>query len=170
METTLPEIERIEPKAKFCNRRTTMFSLWCSLIGLGVGIYVDIASIGKGWGYFFLLSMFSAFVTSYLLWWLIIERKQKYSFARSVLIGPLSGLLAHYTTGALACTGTAIYELLTKEALPLSERLYNVISAPVLAFAPTLFSLMFFGAITIPAGFVIGIWYGKHCDDVLGIP
>lgn len=134
-----------------------LFAFAYALVGLGVGIFVTVTAIGD-YRFFFLFSTASAFITAYLLWTFIMEKRIHKLKRFALVTGGLSGILSHYvcwyflyvsanvcywSTGG--CTGS------------LGEAPANLVVAFVGAFALSFWSLLLFGWLTISAGMVIAM-------------
>ncbi len=54
--------------------RSVIMGIPCSLVGISVSVDVAKDAIGGGWQWFPLYAGVAAFITSSLLWWLLIEK------------------------------------------------------------------------------------------------
>ena len=76
--------------------RSLIFGALCCPVGLVVGGYITYNALGFAYDLFPLHAGAAAFITSALLWWLIVEKMQRHGIIIGVFVGILSGSLAHY--------------------------------------------------------------------------
>ncbi len=130
-----------------------------SIIGLLIGLYIS-NPFTNDWRYFYLFSSFSGFITTALLWQLFIEKSKRRSLIKAVFIGLLTGILSHYVCWYLQLSGYYFYDLFFGIDAAANAKPVHPFQGLLYAFVLTLYSLMLFGWITVPAGMVLcGIFY-----------
>jgi len=143
-----------------------LFAFAYALVGLGMGIFVTVTAIGD-YRFFFLYSTLAAFITAYVLWKLIME-KRTHAFKRfALLTGGLSGILSHYVCWYfLYVSANVCYWSVGGCTDSLGEAPANLVVALLGAFALSFWSLLLFGWVTIIAGIVIAMvmapYFTKH--------
>jgi hypothetical protein len=108
-------------------------------------------------GVFLLAAPAAAFVTAALLWWQMLERSGRRTLARGTLAGSLAGALAHYVCWLALMFGAAACHAVTPGCFDsVSGPPIDPLTAFWAAGVYSLFSLYFFGWLTVPAGAAIG--------------
>lgn len=148
------------------------YGLLNSAVGLAVGIIVMGISIGSGYSIFVIGAPIAAFLTSVLIWKIFDRLKLNLNPGRIIISGILSGSISHYFCWLLLSIGL---NLCYAAGLGCTDSLggppASVIDMLTGALAFSIFSLMFFGWITIPAAIIIGFYIRrkiirqKHIED-----
>jgi hypothetical protein len=132
--------------------------LFCP-VGFGSGAFVAYRAIGEGYRFLPLYAGVSALITCSVLWWLIIERPCRRSVAAGIVVGALGGLLSHpvcwYVQILAANIGYWVLRLGAYSS-SLDEPPVDPLNGLWSAFVLSLWSLLFFGWVTIPSGGIIG--------------
>jgi len=146
-----------------------MGALWPALAISAVGLLcaAAIASLAPGRDYVLLpvAAGLAAFITTFTLWWLFVSRPARPSTWRGVVVGGLSGLLAHPVCWyLLICLNYVLASLaITPESVggPPLDPAEGLGGALILS----LYSLFLFGWITVPAGAltggIVGWWQAR---------
>lgn len=134
-----------------------LFAFAYALVGLGVGIFVTVTAIGD-YRFFFLYSTLAAFITAYVLWKLMME-KRTHNLKRFALVtGGLSGILSHYVCWYFLYVGANVCYWTTGGCTSsLGDAPANLVVALAGAFALSFWSLLLFGWVTISAGMVLAM-------------
>jgi len=120
---------------------------------IGYGIYRS--AVGGGYEVLPVYAGIAAFVCSSGFWWLILDRPQKYTVRRGTVAGALAGALAHYLCWYLIILGmNACYWITRGCTSTLGEAPVDPFLGLAAAFTYSLFSLIFYGWLTIPTGAV----------------
>ncbi len=140
----------------------------CSIVGLICGLLVSKDAIGNGWNSFLTYATGSAFLTGYVAWWTLIEKrpnlfvKVEGKVRSGVFVGAIAGFVGHYICWYAFFLSRSICYWLTGGCLSsLKEPPLNPIYAIVCVLPFTLWSLLFFGLITVPAGALFGAVIAK---------
>ena len=134
-------------------------SLWPLVAGFGFGLTALTCSLlilsRAGSGDWFVL-VYSAPVAacciSYLLWWLVIERSFRISVVKGIIIGAVTGAVAHPVAWYLAI----LYFYVTGARTSLGEQTLNPVEGIGASIVFSGLSLLFTGWLTIPAGAIAG--------------
>src|SRR5262245_6801771 len=117
-----------------------------AVVGAACGGFVSHTATGADWGTFWLWSALSAFATTAFFWWLFMERRQRYGVLRGILVGALSGALAHYVCWLLQIAAAGKM---------------GPLDALTGALSFTFFCLLVMGWITVPSGALMGGIYAR---------
>ena len=132
-------------------------SIYQSLTGFIVGGYVAATAIGEGYDLFPLFAGSGAFIASFALWYFLIEKLNKRATTAGVLVGALSGVVSHYVCWYLfILEGNIEYHILGSWTNSLGDPPMSPVYGVVGAMWFTLFSLLFYGWVTVPIGAFIG--------------
>ena len=146
--------------------RSLIFGTLCCPVGLVAGGYITYNALGFGYDAFPLHAGAAAFVTSALLWWLIVEKLQRHGVIAGVLVGILSGSLAHYVCWYFQLIefniGYWIFHNTAAYASSLGEPPIDLLSGIWTSGVYTFWSWLFYGNVTVPAGGVIDGLYAWH--------
>jgi hypothetical protein len=105
----------------------------------------------------FAVAVLSAFLTSLVIWWAIVVRACKSGVGRGGISGIACGVLIHPVCWSLAGAGNALMILLGKSPRqPLGEQPFTVPHEVVAVFALSVWSLLFYGWLTVVAGALTG--------------
>jgi len=135
----------------------------CSIVGLLCGLFVSRDAIGDGWSRFWIDSTVAAFLTGYAVWWILIEKRPQLfvkvegKLRSGAFVGAIAGFVGHYICWYTMFLSKNICYWFTGGCLSsMREPPLNPIYAIVGALPLTLWSLLFFGLITVPAGAIVG--------------
>lgn len=118
-------------------------------VGAIVGFTVLAAATGDGYGWFVAGAPVGAFLAGFTLWWLLV--------ARGALVGALAGAVGHYCTWYVLFLSAAVCHAVTGGCTgSLGEPPVGPFAAIGAAAIYSVFSLLFFGWLTIPVGAVLG--------------
>lgn len=132
------------------------FGLFNALVGILIGVFITIFSIGDGYGIFIFAAPISVFLVGAVLWRLLLDNKIMRN-VRVLIVGILTGSLSHYITFLIISIIMNICYLLTGGCTDsLGNKPASVFEMLTGSFAFSFFSLFFFGWITIPASILIG--------------
>ena len=147
------------------NRRSLIFGLLCSPVGLGVAGYVTY-NAGTIYDAFPLHAGAAALITSTLLWRLIVEKLRRHGVLAGALVGAVSGLLSHYLCWYFELVEINIRHWIFDDAVRhVSSFVVKPIGLLKGLWASWIFaywSWLFWGWLTAPAGGIIGglyAWY-----------
>ncbi len=147
--------------------QSSLMGFMCMIIGVLVGAR-SMASPGEGWRSMPLLAGVSAFASGTLCWWLFAARHLQSNIGSGVLAGAAAGLIAHYLTFYLLIVRQNIAYWASGSTSSLGEPPIDLLRGIVGAAPFTLFSYLFFGWFTIPAGAAIGALYARYLNSALG--
>jgi len=134
--------------------------LLCCPVGLAMGLYIANGQHDGGWERFFVYSGSAAFAIPALLWFILVEQSRKRTNYRAALAGALGAALAHYFTWYFMMASMRISYLLTgKPVTSLGEPTLDLLEGLWGSLVYGVLSLVSYGWITLPAGFVIGYVY-----------
>ncbi|MDO8520429.1 MAG: hypothetical protein Q7T11_09770 [Deltaproteobacteria bacterium] len=142
--------------------QSLLMGLFCSAVGIGMGFFVWKTAIGKGYEVMPILAGTSSFLVGSSLWYLLVVRKPAITVKRGFFTGLLITLVSHYFTFYLYILSANIsYWILGNRGgsfEPPGDPLNGIWGALGL----TLWSLLFFGWLTVPLGATIGAFYGWY--------
>jgi hypothetical protein len=140
----------------------------CSIVGLICGLIVSRNAIGNGWGNFWIYATGSAFLTGFVVWWTLIEKRPELfvkvegKLRSGVFVGAIAGFVGHYVCWyATFLSSNICYWFTGGCTSSLGDTPINPIFAIVGVLPLTLWSLLFFGLITVPAGAFVGAVVAK---------
>ena len=148
-------------------KRSLLFGLMCSPVGIGVGIFLrnndwGVAS-GDGYGLGFISSAgIAAFMAPCFIWYIMIERRERISVSRGITVGVLGAALAHFVCWYLFILSGYIEKLYLGKSI---ENIIDPLSGILAALTYSSFSLLFFGLLTLPIGALIGGCYATHIKE-----
>ncbi len=124
------------------------YGLINSLLGLVIGIFVTITSLGGGYYSFIIVIPISMFLTGSLSWKFIIKDSNDKS--KVFITGLFTGTLSHYLTFVLVSIGMNICYWTTGNCTSsLNEPPESILNMLGAGFVYSFFSLIFFGWLTI---------------------
>lgn len=150
------------------NKHSIDYSVLCFLLALCFGIIVVIIINNVSYISVVFSSAFSAAVTGYLFWYLLIERKGRYTYSGALFTGLITVILSHYTGFyLLMILEYAIYRItgVTFHSLGLPPSGPSEAVLTVLLIGS--FSLLFFGLFSIPTGIISSLLYMKYTRSVV---
>ena len=119
------------------------------------------------------VAVLSGFLTSLVIWWAIVGRARKSGVRRGLISGITCGVLIHPVCWSLAGAGNCLMILLGRwPRQPLGEQPLTVPHEVLAVFALSLWSLLFYGWMTVVAGALtggaLGTWrdVGEGPDEV----
>jgi hypothetical protein len=126
-------------------------------VGLATAVLIVSTANGEGYAGFLLAAPLAAFATSVFFWWWLLDRQGRYTSGRGAWAGALAGAIAHYPCWLLLMFGSyACFSLTGGCTGSLGDGPMSPLDALWAAAMFSLFSLLFYGWLTIPAGAVIG--------------
>jgi hypothetical protein len=129
----------------------------CAGIGLATAILIVYTATGDGYAGFLLASPIAAFATAALFWWWLLDRPAIHTKTRGAIAGALAGAVAHYVCWLLLLLGaSACHAALGACTNSLGDGPMGPVDALWAAALYSLFSLLFFGWLTVPAGALAG--------------
>ena len=139
-------------------KRSLLFGLLCSPVGIGFGIFLRMEdweiTHGDGFGLGFESSAgIAAFLAPCFIWYIMIERRGRISLSRGITVGALSAALAHYICWYMLLLSRYMEHLYLGESIAyVIDHLLRILAA----FTYSLVSLPLFGLVTLPIGGLIG--------------
>ncbi len=138
-------------------KKSLAVGLFAAAIGAITGVLVAASATGSGYEWFLGAAPIAAFLTGTALWWLIVARGGHFGTLRGVLTGALAGAVGHYVCWVLFLLGGWVCHALTGGCTSsLGEAPMNPLQSFAAAGLYTMFSLLFFGWLTVPAGAILG--------------
>ena len=136
-------------------KRSLIFGLFCLPVGL-LAIVMNVINYNNydssWWRFQFSIAAASILVPAFL-WYLIIERKKRFSMKRGIVVGVLGAVLSHYFSwffflyiGPALLDGTDVNPLFSMKA----------------ALTYSTVSLLLFGLLHLPLGGLIGGYYANY--------
>jgi hypothetical protein len=103
------------------------------------------------------VAVLSGFLTSLVVWWAVVARAPRSGIGRGLIGGTACGVLVHPVCWSLVVAGNALLILLgMSQRRPLGEQPFVVSREVVAVFSLSVWSLLFFGWMTVVAGAVTG--------------
>lgn len=136
--------------------------LLCSAVGVGMGFWVWKTAIGKGYEIMPLLAGTSSFLVGTYFWWFLVARRLKITIKRGFWVGLLIVLVSHYFTFYLYILSANFSYWILGNHTGVSEPPGDPVTGLLGALGLTLWSLFFFGWLTLPLGAAIGATYGWY--------
>lgn len=134
-----------------------VMGLLCSLVGIGVGLHIAYTATASDYKFFFVYSGLAAFLTSSILWYYLVAKPEVFTTKRGIMIGVISGAFSHYVCWYINFIVMNLCNKATRGCVdslgaPPAD-LWNALwGAGVLS----LYSLLFYGWVTLPLGGLIG--------------
>ena len=133
---------------------------FCALVGIAVGFWVWLTAIGKGYDDMPILGGISGFLVGAFLWWRLVARRKMITVKRGLLTGLLIVPISHYFVWYLSLLFSNVSYWVFGAKVgsldgPPIDPLNGIWTIMVLA----LWSLVFFGWVTLPVGAGIGAAY-----------
>jgi len=156
------EREYRSAQMKTSTKRSLIFGLLCSPVGVALGVYTRITATGD-YSEFPYFSSFSSFIAPTISWYFLVEKRNDFSRLSGAKAGCAAAVSAHYITWYTSIVvGNIQYWIFGMRVTTLDEVPIDVISGLLGVLSYTLFSLVLFGWLTLPAGALIGSYYAKH--------
>jgi hypothetical protein len=115
------------------------------------------------------VAVLSGFLTSLVVWWAIVGRARKSGVGRGLISGIACGVLIHPVCWSLAVAGNSLMILLgVSPRQPLWGQPFTVSHEVVAILAFSVWSLIFYGWMTVVAGALAGGVLGTWQDEVEG--
>ena len=133
-------------------------AVWMALCSSALALAVSVAAAWIGHSPWLLVAApAAAFITAWATWTLFISRTGNGGLVRGAGVGALASLVAHWATWYLVFVGMNVCYFTVGECVSSSgEAPADLIIALAGAAGFSLWSLMFFGWLTLPAGALIG--------------
>lgn len=140
----------------FLTGSTTM-GILCAAVGALTALLVVSSATGAGYEWFLVAAPAAAFVTGTLLWWLCMVRKHRFGTVRGVLTGAIAGVIGHYVCWYFIFAAFFACNVITGGCTDsLGQAPINLFYAIPAAAVYSVFSLIFYGWLTVPAGGLMG--------------
>lgn len=137
--------------------QSLLMGLFCALVGIAVGLRVWQTAIGKGYHEMPILGGIASFLVGSFLWWRLVARRVAITVKRGLLTGLLIVPLSHYLVWYLSfLTGNFSYWILGQKVGSLDEPPIDPLNGIWAAIPLALWSLLFYGWLTLPLGATIG--------------
>lgn len=151
--------------------QSLLMGLFCAMVGIAVGFRVWLTAIGKGYSDMPILGGISSFFVGSFLWWRLVARRATVTVKRGLFTGLLIVGVSHYFVWylSLVCSNVSYWVFRQKVGSldgPPIDPLNGIWTMVVMA----LWSLVFFGWVTLPLGAAIGAaysWFLKRCGKVV---
>jgi hypothetical protein len=115
------------------------------------------------------VAVLSGFLTSLVVWWAIVGRARKSGVGRGLISGIACGVLIHPVCWSLAVAGNSLMILLgVSPRQPLRGQPFTVSHEVVAILAFSVWSLIFYGWMTVVAGALTGGVLGTWRDEAEG--
>ncbi len=139
-----------------------LFALIYTVVGTLIGYYVATDAIGDGYDYFPISAGLAAFVSAWLLGYIMIGRTNNHSTKQAIKTGIFTGILAHPVSWYFQILGANICYWTTGQCLSsLGEEPANLLEAIVISLGLSLWSLFFMGWATVIAAVLITVNINK---------
>jgi hypothetical protein len=143
--------------SKWWSRHGLIMAGACAGIGLATTVSIVSTATGDGYAVFLLAAPIAAFATAALFWWWLLDRPSIHTKTRGAIAGALAGAVAHYVCWLLLMLGaSACHAVLGACADSLGDVPMGPVDALWAAGLYSLFSLLLFGWLTVPAGAMAG--------------
>lgn len=153
----------MKPRWKQMDIKRSKFALYNALLGLLIGLFVTYTAIGDGYEVLIIAIPVSFFLINALCEKYIIKDWTKASGIRVLVAISFSTVLSHYFTFILLIIGANLCYWITNSCTSsMGEAPAAIIDGILYGWGPTLFSLIFFGWITMPFSIVLGFILKYH--------
>ncbi len=143
--------------SKWWSRHGLIMAGACAGIGLATAAWIVSTATGDGYAVFLLAAPIAAFATAALSWWWLLDRPAIHTKTRGAIAGALAGAVAHYACWLLLILGASACHAVTGAcADSLGDGPMGPLDALWAAALYSLFSLLFLGWLTVPAGALAG--------------
>lgn len=140
------------------------FGLICSPVGCFVGVMIWLVATGDGYWRYLLYSSVAALITPATCWYVLVERKELTRF-RGVLAGFSGAVMGHVLVFILNIIAIDLQMLLERTFFEpqngVKLLLLELQALPI----QIIFSLVFFGWLTLPMGGFIGGSYAQRIAE-----
>ena len=137
------------------------FALMAASLGLGVGLLIQKIAIGDYSGFFY-FSATSAFVSSYVIWYFLMEKGHHRSLIRGMVAGMINVIVAHYLCFYFFLLKANIeYWVFGMEIHPLGGPPIDPLLGIEASALYATISYLLIGWLTIPAGTLLGVFYTR---------
>jgi len=137
-------------------KKSIQMSIVCGIIGLVAGLFVSLNATGEGYTLFPIFSVVSASVCSFILWNLLVVKRNSSAVSLGIFAGILIVLLSHYFTWYFMSLYYFLCNEITGNCLSsLGEKTINPLESIYLVVPLTVFSLVI-AWITLPLGAFLG--------------
>ena len=149
-------------------RECAQMGVACAFVGALVGVGVAVSSVGIGHAAFAVAAPLAGLLCGTGAWWLVVVRASRYARWRGALAGALAAVVAHYVCWYVVLLSAFVAQALSKTPPSHGQEVFGPIGAIVWAIGPTVFSLLLFGGLTVPAGALIGTVLVSRQRKVIG--
>src|SRR5438067_379365 len=130
-----------------------IFGAFCAVVGAVVGAHVCLTAIGKGWWMLWVTAVVASFSLGFALWRRRLTELSSDGRVMGMTVGAVTALAAHFLSIYLMFVGSFVCFLLTGGCTgSLGEAPADPIRAVPGVIVMGLFSLIFDGWVTVPAG------------------
>ena len=139
-------------------KHSLLFGLFCLPIGLSAIVFnvINYNNYDSSWWKFqFSITAASILVPAFL-WYLIIERKKRFSMKRGIVVGVLGAVLSHYFSW---------FFFLNNFPSLLDEKVVYLLFTMKAALTGSIVSLLLFGLLHLPLGGLIGGRYANYVKE-----
>ncbi|HEY0976143.1 MAG TPA: hypothetical protein VGE21_01630 [Flavobacteriales bacterium] len=138
-------------------KRWYKFGLFNALVGVIVGLHLTVTATGNGYWAFIVAAPIAAFLTAGICWRCFQSDSEPIETPYLFVIGLISGTASHYVTFVLLGLGINILYLIgAYEGDSLGNPPPNLLMVIAGSFATTLYSLLMYGWVTVPASILSG--------------
>lgn len=148
-------------------RKSFFYGLSSTPIAAFIGWLVSHNAAGQGYENFPIFAVFGAFISTTFLSWLIIVKRQSFTFKAGALVGVLTGFFSHFTCWYIFLLYNYLdYHYLGGVLAPGGEEPVGPVAALSVMGIMSFFSLIVVGWITIPLGGIYGVLVVKLGQDL----
>ena len=138
-------------------KRWCIFGVLNALVGVVVGAHLTITATGSGYWAFMVAAPIAAFITASIMWRSFLSDKEPIDTPYLFVIGLISGSASHYVTFViLGVAINVLYLIGAYEGDSLGNPPPNLLMVIAGSFATTLYSLLMYGWVTVPASILSG--------------
>ncbi|EJO78728.1 hypothetical protein LEP1GSC020_2118 [Leptospira interrogans serovar Grippotyphosa str. 2006006986] len=138
-----------------------ILAITCSIIGLIVGIIITLTATGD-YKTFPIFSALAGFSASYVIWKFFVEKNQNYGVTRGIFLGIVIAIISHHLTFYYFILFANIEYWILNIRNPDNMPPLNPFSGLFVVSIGTLWSLIFYGWITLPIGAFVGWVFTKY--------
>ncbi len=138
-----------------------ILAIICSIIGLIVGIIITLTATGD-YKTFPIFSALAGFSASYVIWKFFVEKSQNYGITKGIILGIVIVIISHHLTFYYFILFSNIEYWILNIRNPDNIPPLNIFSGFFVVSIGTLWSLIFYGWITLPIGAFLGWFFSKY--------
>ncbi|MBL0128423.1 MAG: hypothetical protein IPP83_13435 [Flavobacteriales bacterium] len=138
-------------------KRSVKFGLLNAVIGVLVGMHLAVTAIGSGYWVFIIAAPIAALLTAGIAWRFFQSEAERIEVPCLFIIGLITGSVSHYITFVLLGVAmNVLYWIGAYGGDSLGNPPPNLLMVLAGSFATTLYSLLFYGWVTVPASILAG--------------